>query len=83
MSPADLATLSLLDPDQGVCPNGHRCVVAAAIGRRECLAGEYVGDALVCWNVTAAAINASERLGADSIVVAWARSYLRDQVPGN
>jgi hypothetical protein len=80
MSPADLARLSLLDPDQGVCPNGHPCVLARQVGRRGCLGGEYVGHALVCWNVTTAAIDGAEGLGADAIVVGWARSYLRDQV---
>jgi hypothetical protein len=80
MSPADLATLSLLDPEQGVCPNGHQCVMAQPVGRRECLAGEYVGHALVCRNVTTAAIDGVEALGGDPIVIAWARSYLLDQV---
>jgi hypothetical protein len=80
MSPADLATLSLLGPDQGVCPEGHRCRMAEPVGRRECLAGDYVGHALVCWNVTTAAIDASERLGADPLVVRWARSSLADRV---
>jgi hypothetical protein len=79
MSPSDLATLSLLDPDQGVCPNGHSCVLAEPVGRRRCLGGEYVGHALVCWNVTSAAIDASERLGAHPLVVEWARSYVRDR----
>jgi len=31
MSPSDLATLSLLDPDQGVCPSGHPCRVGDAV----------------------------------------------------
>jgi hypothetical protein len=80
MSPADLATLSLLDPDQGVCPNGHPCILGEMVSQRECLGGEYVGHALVCWNVTAAAIDASERVGADPVVMRWARSYLADRV---
>jgi hypothetical protein len=33
MSPADLATLSLLDLDQGVCPNGHPCALGEMVGR--------------------------------------------------
>jgi hypothetical protein len=54
--------------------------MAQPVGRRECLAGEYVGHALVCRNVTTAAIDGVEALGGDPIVIAWARSYLLDQV---
>jgi hypothetical protein len=80
MTTAELATLGLLDPDQGVCPNGHPCVLAHRLGRRECRAGEFVGNALVCWDVTTTAIDTAERLGADGLVVAWARSHLRDRI---
>ena len=79
MTPSQVATLALLDPDQGVCPEGHQCVLGDQLGRRECLAGEYVGLALVCWNVTTAAIDTAERFGADPLVVEWARSLLSDR----
>jgi hypothetical protein len=51
MSPADLATLSLLDPDQGVCPNGHPCQLSDSVGERACDQGEYRGLALICWEI--------------------------------
>lgn len=79
MTSAELATLGLLDPDQGVCPDGHRCSSSSRIGYRECRAGEYAGLALVCWSVTEAAIDAAELLGADSTVVTWARSLIDDR----
>jgi hypothetical protein len=80
MSPADLATFSMLDPDQGVCPNGHRCVLAEPVGRRACKACGYQGIALICWEITTGHIDRAEAAGADSLVVGWARSYLRDLV---
>jgi hypothetical protein len=79
MSPADLATLSLLDPDQGVCPNGHRCTLAQMVGRRTCGRCSYCGIALICWEITADHIDAAERAGADALVVSWARSFIVDQ----
>lgn len=79
MSPADLATLSLLDPDQGVCPNGHPCRLSNRVGERECDRGEYRGHALICWQVTPEGIDEGERLGADAAVVDWSRGFLRDR----
>ena len=35
LSDGDLATLSLLDPDQGVCPNGHACRLDDMVGRSD------------------------------------------------
>jgi hypothetical protein len=78
MSPADLATLSLLDPDQGVCPNGHPCRLSDAIGERECFGGEYRGLALICWGITPGAIVRAARAGADPAIVEWASSFLAD-----
>jgi hypothetical protein len=78
MSPADLATLSLLDPDQGVCPKGHPCRLSDAIGERECSRGEYRGLALICWAITWDAIDIAAESGADHVVVAWARSFIAD-----
>jgi hypothetical protein len=69
----DLATLSLLDPEQGVCPNGHPCRLdPSAVGRRRCEAGEYTGLALICWDVTEEAIASAAAAGADGMVVEWA-----------
>jgi hypothetical protein len=79
MSPADLATLSLLDPDQGVCPNGHRCLLGPIVGRRACRTCGYRGIALICWEITADHIDAADRAGADALVVSWARSLVFDQ----
>lgn len=79
MTAPELATLGLLDPDQGVCPDGHTCSLSGRIGRRECRASEYAGLALVCWNVTDSAIEVAERDGADPTVVGWARLFLGDQ----
>ena len=80
MSPADLATLSLLEPDQGVCPNGHPCRLdEVEIGYRRCSTGEYVGSALACWDVTPDAIEAARRSGADAAVTAWAEAFLADR----
>jgi hypothetical protein len=79
MSPSDLATLSLLDPDQGVCPNGHRCRPDEAIGERVCDHGEYRGLALICWQITPDAIDAAERAGASRRAIQWARAFLADR----
>jgi hypothetical protein len=79
MSPADLATLSLLDPDQGVCPNGHRCALARIVGRRICAICGFIGIALVCWEITSEHIDEAERVGADPVVVDNGRAFLADQ----
>ena len=78
MTPQDLATLSLLDPDQGVCPEGHPCRLAEELGWRTCAAGEYTGRALICWDVTAAAIETAQRGAAATDVVAAARAFLSE-----
>jgi hypothetical protein len=79
MSPSDLATLSLLDPDQGVCPNGHRCKLSDVIGERNCSNGEYRGLALICWQITSVDINAAQQAGAAGSVIDWARIFLADR----
>jgi len=79
MSPQDLATLSLIDPDQGVCPEGHRCRADDQVGFRRCLDCGYRGLALICWDVTLDAIEAAEHAGAACDVVAWARSFLANR----
>jgi hypothetical protein len=76
MSPSDLATLSLLDPEQGVCPEGHPCRLAETLGRRTCGTCDYEGPALICWDVTQVAIDAAERAGAASAVIEWARDFV-------
>ena len=79
MSPQDLATLSLLDPDQGVCPSGHRCAAGEPIGSRSCLVCDYQGHALICWEITTEEIARAERAGAASRTIAWARSFLANR----
>lgn len=76
MTPAELATLSLLDPDQGVCPAGHACVAGDQVGDRSCRTCNYRGLALICWDITSSAIDSAERGGAHPRVVAWARSFM-------
>jgi len=34
---------------------------------------------MICWNVTPAAIDTAERLDADPLIVAWARSFVEDR----
>jgi hypothetical protein len=80
MSPSDLATLSLLDPDQGVCPEGHACRLSEPVGDRVCENGEYRGLALICWEVTAEAIDAAQGAAANRQVIAWARSFNQARV---
>jgi len=79
MSPADLATLSLLDPDQCVCPNGHPCRASDEVDKRECSQGEYRGLALVCREITHDEIDRAEGSGANPRFVSWARSFLSDR----
>ena len=79
MTPSDLATMSLLDPEQGVCPAGHPCRFGEAVGRRRCRSCGYVGLALICWDITPEAIDAAERAGAAPDIVAWARAFLADR----
>jgi len=77
MSPADLATLSLLDPDQGVCPHGHECRVDDDdIGYRRCAEGDYDGGALICWDVTELEIERARLLGAKAEVLERATAFL-------
>ena len=80
MSPADLATLSLLDPDQGVCPEGHRCGLDDRIGARRCVTCDYSGFALTCWEITREAIRTAERAGAEPRVVSRALAFLANRV---
>ena len=79
MSPADLATLSLLDPDQGFCPEGHACRLGDSISERACDYGEYRGLALICWEITPDSFDAAERRGANRNVVDWSRSFLANR----
>jgi hypothetical protein len=77
-----VATLSLLDPDQGVCPSGHLCRLSDTVGERLCDNGEYQSRALVCWSVDLSDIDRAERAGADPLVVGWSRSFLADRIIG-
>lgn len=79
LSQGDLATLSLLDPHQGVCPNGHRCRLDREPGYRMCEVCDYRGWALICWEITPAAINAAERAGALPSAIEWARCFLTEK----
>ena len=79
MSLADLATLSLLDPDQGVCPNGHPCALDHVVGRRACRTCGYHGLALICWEITADHVDRAERAGANPLLVSSGRLFLADQ----
>jgi hypothetical protein len=79
MTPADLATLSLLDPDQGDCPNGHPCKLGETVGERACSRGEYRGQALICWEITLDEIGRAELAGAHARIVAWAQSFVEDR----
>lgn len=81
MPPSDLATLALLDADQGVCPSGHRCELGSPRERRCCTCG-YTGLPLVCREITPRAVSGAEAEGADPSVVEWARQYLADQSMG-
>jgi hypothetical protein len=78
-SEADLATLSLLDPDQGVCPEGHECRLDDVVGYRRCTTCTYRGRGLICWEITSTAIDAAERGGAAEAATAWARSFVADR----
>ncbi len=75
---SDLATLSLLDPEQGVCPSGHACRLDNRVGDRRCATCDYRGLALICWDITETAIDAAARRRADTALVVWARAFLRD-----
>lgn len=81
LSPGDLATLSLLDPHQGVCPNGHGCRLDPEPGVRRCKTCDYRGMALICWDITTDSIDLAQRNGADWSVVAWAAAFLDDRSP--
>jgi len=78
MTPEELATLSLLDHDQGVCPDGHACVLDAELGLRRCAGCDYRGHALICWEITETAIAGAARARADEHVVAVARAFLSE-----
>lgn len=79
MSATDLATLSLLDPDQGVCPNGDACLLDDLVGYRRCAVCDYRGLTLICWEVTPAGIDRATMRSADPTVVSWAESFLADR----
>ena len=79
MSATDLATLSLLAPDQGVCPIGHACRLDDQIGYRRCATCDYHGLALICWEVTTTTIRSAARAGAATKVVAWASLFLANR----
>lgn len=79
LSPGDLATLSLLDPHQGVCPNGHRCRLDREPGFRSCVTCDYRGMALICWKITDEDIERARANHADGMVVEWARSFIQGE----
>jgi hypothetical protein len=79
LSTADLATLSLLDPDQGVCPNGHPCRLNDLVGYRSCGECSYQGLALICWENAIEQIDRATSDGADIRVVSWAKSFVMDR----
>jgi hypothetical protein len=79
MSRADLATFSLLDPDQGVCPNGHPCRFDEVLRYRHCGTCDYRGPGLTCWEITSGEIDRAELAGADPLVVDWARAFVADK----
>lgn len=76
LSDGDLATLSLLDPYQGVCPSGHACRLGDRAGYRRCGTCDYQGLALICWEITFDQIDRSAENGAYPHVVAWARAFM-------
>lgn len=82
LSQGDLATLSLLDPHQGVCPNGHGCRLDPEPGFRKCDVCDYRGWALICWEITSAMIEEARRLGAKERVCAWAESFRQETTRG-
>ena len=79
LSPADLATQSLLDPDQGVCPDGHECQAANPVGIRSCSTCGYRGLGLICWEISPEEIITAERAGAAPSAIAWARLFRADR----
>jgi hypothetical protein len=82
LSDGDLATLSLLDPDQGTCPNGHPCRLDDRVGYRRCATCDYHGLALICWEIAMEQIKWAARNGADPQVVSWAKSFVMDRDEG-
>lgn len=79
LSAGDLATLSLLDPEQGVCPDAHRCRLDREPGFRACDTCDYRGLALICWELTPGALAIASQTGADPSVVSWADAFLDDR----
>lgn len=79
MTPGELATLSLLDSDQGVCPDGHPCRLSNGVGDRSCSGDEYIGLALICWDITDTAIDSAARNGATDKMVSAARLLLLER----
>lgn len=79
LSGGDLATLSLLDADQGTCPNGHACRLDDRVGYRRWETCDYYGLALICWEINGEQVAIAERAGAAQPVVAWARAFLTDR----
>ena len=79
LSAADLATLSLLDRDQGVCPNGHPCRLDAVVGYRRRATCKERGLALICWDITLGTIEAAARAGAATNIVGWAEEFIADR----
>jgi hypothetical protein len=79
LSDGDLATLSLVDADQGVCPNGHACRLDDRVGYRRCATSDFRGLALICWGVTFEAIKSAERAGAAPSIVDWAMAFIADR----
>lgn len=83
MSPADLAGLALLDPDQGVCPKGPACGFAAEPGWRICSAGEHVGLGLICRAISDWEIDPAARFGAEGGCLDLARLSLCRSLAGD
>jgi len=86
------ATRSLIDDDQGLCPEGHPCHLIERSDLdcdrflREChephpeTEGEpYQGMPLVRWEATRDEIEAAATAGADPVFIDEARSWADDQ----
>jgi hypothetical protein len=78
------AVEALIDPDQGVCPEGHACTLGNGPRGPIRLCGEvhrpefqiYAGMPLIAYEVTAADIDLAAIAGADADLIAWARDTL-------
>lgn len=78
------ASLDLVAPEQGVCPEGHQCFTVNTEGpngtvRRACVAGEYTGMPVIRDDITVQLVARAAVAGAELDLIEWVANTMEDR----